>query len=518
MRNNDKQPAFQMSKKSLVFWSFIIAKFMMQYFAIDAVYELHRDEFLHLDQGKHLAWGYLSVPPFTSWTSYLILLLGNSIFWVKFFPAVFGALTIVVVWKAIEELGGGIAALVLGSLGVLFSVLLRINTLYQPNSFDFLAWTFIYFCLLKYFNSKHQKWIYLSAIAFAIGFLNKYNIVFLAVGAVPAFLLTPHRTIFLNKHLYLASLLALVIVLPNLWWQYSNYFPVIHHMNLLAKTQLVNVNRADFIKEQFLYFLGSLWVIISAFYAFFRWQRFSQYRFFFWAFLCTILVFVQLRAKGYYAIGLYPILIAFGAVYIEHLAESYRLKWLTYAAAAMVILPGIPIFRVVLPLSSPTKISEQPLLYEKLGLLRWEDGKNHTLPQDFADMLGWKELAQIVDSAYEQLPVNERIFVLCDNYGQTGAINYYSRHPNINAISFHADYMDWCNLDAEIRHVILIQNADDDDPERVKEQPMFETVTRVGGIKNKFARECGTQIYVLKNAKISINEILKEDLRKNQWR
>jgi hypothetical protein len=28
-------------------------------------------------------------------------------------------------------------------------------------------------------------------------------------------------------------------------------------------------------------------------------------------------------------------------------------------------------------------------------MLRWEDGKNHNLPQDFAEMPGWKEMAAI---------------------------------------------------------------------------------------------------------------------------
>lgn len=27
------------------------------------------------------------------------------------------------------------------------------------------------------------------------------------------------------------------------------------------------------------------------------------------------------------------------------------------------------------------------------GILRWEDGRQYDLPQDFADMLGWKEIA-----------------------------------------------------------------------------------------------------------------------------
>lgn len=38
-----------MSKKHIVLLSFTLLKFVLQYFAINPVYELHRDEFLHLD-------------------------------------------------------------------------------------------------------------------------------------------------------------------------------------------------------------------------------------------------------------------------------------------------------------------------------------------------------------------------------------------------------------------------------------------------------------------------------------
>ena len=86
-----------MSNKTIILISFIALKFLLQYILISPEYELQRDEYLHLDQANHLAWGYLSVPPFTSWNSYIIQLLGNSVYWIKFFPALFGALTIVAV-------------------------------------------------------------------------------------------------------------------------------------------------------------------------------------------------------------------------------------------------------------------------------------------------------------------------------------------------------------------------------------------------------------------------------------
>ena len=123
-----------MKNRNFVLLGFILLKFVLQYVLIDPVYELHRDEFLHLDQAHHLAWGYTSVPPFTSWISWIILQLGNGVFWVKFFPALFGALTLLIVWKAIEELKGGWFALLLGTVSVVFSSLIRVNMLYQPNS------------------------------------------------------------------------------------------------------------------------------------------------------------------------------------------------------------------------------------------------------------------------------------------------------------------------------------------------------------------------------------------------
>src|SRR5919199_680474 len=166
----------KMPRRTAILISLILFKFVLQYTLISPEYDLQRDEYLHLDQAKHLAWGYLSVPPVTSWISWCIQLLGNSVVWVKFFPALFGALTMIVVWKAIEELGGNLFALLLGAVCVLFSVLLRLNTLYQPNSLDVLCWTSVYYILIKYIHTQKNQWLYIGSVVFAIGFLNKYNI------------------------------------------------------------------------------------------------------------------------------------------------------------------------------------------------------------------------------------------------------------------------------------------------------------------------------------------------------
>ena len=74
----------------------------------------------------HLAWGYISVPPVTSWMAWIIHQLGGSEFWVKLIPAFFGALTILIVAKIIEAIGGSLYAILLGCVSVLLSGILRI--------------------------------------------------------------------------------------------------------------------------------------------------------------------------------------------------------------------------------------------------------------------------------------------------------------------------------------------------------------------------------------------------------
>ncbi|MFB9077168.1 glycosyltransferase family 39 protein [Flavobacterium procerum] len=504
-----------MTKKTIILIGFIILKFALQYFLISSEYDLQRDEYLHLDQAHHLAWGYLSVPPVTSWISYLIFLLGNSVFWVKFFPALFGALTLLAVWKTIEHLKGGLYALILGALCVLFSCLLRLNTLFQPNSLDVLCWTAFYYFLIRYIKAEKTKWLFAAAITFAFGFLNKYNIAFLLLGIVPAILLTKQRKIFAKKELYIALILGLAIILPNLLWQYNNNFPIVHHMKELSETQLVNVNRFDFLKEQLLFFIGSILVILTGFYALLFYKPFQDFKFFSFSLVFTLLIFIYFKAKAYYAIGLYPIYIAFGSVF---LADILKKGWKSFLKPVLALLPilfFIPMYDIAFPNKSPQYIASHQEKYKKLGMLRWEDGKDHKLPQDYADMLGWKELAHKTDSLYGLLPNQKETLVLCDNYGQAGAINFYSK-KGIRAVSFNADYVNWFDFSIPYKNLIRVKEFDEKSEEFAETSPFFGTSLIGGQITNPYAREYLTTIFVFTKAKIDIRKRLEDEIKETK--
>ncbi|KAA0989130.1 glycosyltransferase family 39 protein [Dyadobacter aurulentus] len=502
-----------MTKANALLCGFIVLKFALQYLLIIPEYDLHRDEYLHLDQANHLAWGYLSVPPVTSWIATLIKWLGNGVFWVRFFPALCGVLTMLVVWKTVETLKGSLYACALAATCTLFSALMRLNQLFQPNSVDVLCWTTLYFILIKYIQSGKSKWLYLFAVIFAFGFLNKYNVAFLIVGLLPSILLTKHRQLLVTRPFLVAVLIGLILISPNLLWQYQNDFPVFHHMKELAETQLVNMSRADFFKEQFLYFVGAMIVLIPGWYALLVYKPFEAYRLFFFSIVFTLSVFVFLRAKGYYAIGIYPVYIAFGAVFV-----SVKLKpvWLR---AAFIIIPVtifIPVAMVAFPNQTPEQIVKNAKRFKNAGLLRWEDGKDHEIPQDFADMIGWKELAEKVDAAYASSPDPGNTLVLCDNYGQAGAINYYTK-KGIDAVTFNADYVNWFDLSKRYKHVVRVKNAWEREAEIEETSPLFTQAIITDSITNRYARERGATIFLFLDAKVDINGRLAKEIEESRW-
>jgi hypothetical protein len=490
----------------------VAAKFILQYVLLDPYYELHRDEFLHLDQARHPAFGFISVPPFTSMISKLIFLLGGDVFWIRFFPALFGALTIVFAWLIVDTLRGKTSAKILVSLALLFSVLIRLNILFQPNSFDILVWTVAFFFIIKYLDSGKEKWLIFFAVAIVLGLYNKYTVAFLIAGILAGLLLTPQRKILFSMSFLKAALIAFLLFLPNIIWQFANGFPVIEHMRVLKENQLDNISITDFFRGQLVIFLGSLPLTIAALAAGVFYKPFRPYRFAVICFVIVLLVFGLLNAKDYYSLGLYPVIVAIGGVFLENVLSR---QWKIFVIPLLIVM-NIALFagvaKFVMPVLTPSQIMDNREIFEKTGMLRWEDGKNHDLPQDFADMTGWKEMADKALTAFNMISPAEQVttLVFCDNSGQTGALNYYNRGKMKEAYSFNTDYIYWIPRMDHISNVILVGKPD---PETAA---MFKKFQEIGLVENEYARERGTGIYLFEGADPSFTGFFYDEMEKRK--
>ena len=152
----------------------------------------------------------------------------------------------------------------------------------------------------------------------------------------------------------------------------------------------------------------------------------------------------------------------------------------------------------VLPFSLPVYKPERMVVYDQkminLGLdvmLKWEDGEVHDLPQDYADMVGWEELAEKVWNFYAALPagVQAETWVYGENYGMAGAIRYHRPDPSYpEAYSFNDAFMEWIPREPGFDHLIYVGYSD--------RLPLyFEELELAGTVDHPHFRERGLPIH-----------------------
>ncbi|WP_345237377.1 ArnT family glycosyltransferase [Hymenobacter saemangeumensis] len=496
---------------------FALLKFVSGYLLYNSIYELQRDEYLYLNQGRHLAWGYLEVPPLIAFQGWVSMALGGSFFWVKFWPFLWGAATVYLVMRLAQRLGGGWFAQVLAGVCYLGTAFARLNLLFQPNSFEVFGFVFCLYWLVCYFQQEKPRYLYLLGLGLGLSLLNKYTTLFFIAALGGALLLTPWRRLLLHKHFWGAAGLALLLWLPNLVWQISHGIPFLHHMQLLHDTQLVHVEAADFWKPQLLMCLPALPVWAAGLLALLVSTAFRPYRAVGLVSVLGVGLLALLHGKDYYALGYYPVLFAFGARWWEARMQRWgslggiRLQWPVQAVLlALPLLLTAAMAPFIYPLRAPGEMAELAPRYQHLGLYRWEDGQNHALPQDYADMLGWQELADQTWAAYQSLPpaLRPHTLIHCANYGQASAINYYNRNLGLPpAHSMNGSYLFWYPRQlAQVQALIIVDDEPDDEL-----APHFGSYRRFGQLGNPYAREQGTAITVGLQPDSSIVQLLRRE-------
>jgi len=208
-----------------------------------------------------------------------------------------------------------------------------------------------------------------------------------------------------------------------------------------------------------------------------------------------MLILTVLHGKGYYGLGYYSALFAVGAVWWQAQVARPAVRVALLGLPVVLWLPLVRDIFPILPPAAMARLGQRPL-HQKLGLNRWEDGKIHAVPQDFADMLGWQELADKAWLAYRALPdsTRARTLIKCDNYGQAGALNYYNRNrPMPAATSFNGSYLYWFPAwpARPYKHLLLIGEG-----RPAELAPYFQTFRKVGEVTHPYAMERGTTLYL----------------------
>lgn len=442
---------------------------LLLHFIFNSNYGYFRDELYFLACGEHLAFGYPDHAPIVALMAKASrFLLGDSLFAIRFFPAVAGALKVFLTALLVKEFGGMRYATFLACLCVLcVPMYLAIDNLLSMNSLEPVFWMLsVYFAIRavksEYLHpeniaaddtaggdrqSSSLNWLLFGVFA-GLGLMNKHSMVFFGIAIVVGLLLTKDRKAFLNKYFWLGGAIAFLIFLPNIVWQFQNNFATLELLQNVQKTgKNVVMTPFGFILSQIMGLLPvSLPIWLAGIYFLIFDKTGKRFRFLGIAYLVLLGLMIFLKAKDYYLVPVYPMLFAAGGVWWEQIAEKIRaLRFVKYALPILII--GLT--AIVLPVVVPVLPIETLIRYqETIGFKppKSEVAHDSPLQQIFSDQFGWQEMVEKTAGVYNSLPPEERekAGILAGNYGEAGAIDLLGAKYGLpKAISPHQSYFLW---------------------------------------------------------------------------
>jgi hypothetical protein len=455
------------SSGSRLDWVFLLApatlKLALQ-LAFIRGYGLHGDELYYIACSEHLDWGYVDHPPLCA----LVLrgsrlLLGDSAFGIRCSAAVAGAAIVLLTQLLARRLGAGRYGELLAALCALVAPLyLALGHVFSMNVFDVALWlgaAYVVVCLLD--GGRSSLWLVLGLIL-GVGLENKLSVLFLGFGLATGFVLAGPPGLLRSRWPWLGACVALLLFLPHLLWQAAHGWPTLEFMENARTLKNLRYSLPSFVGEQLVllhpatfpvWAAGLVWLVVHP--AERRWRPLG------WAYVAVLLLLVFQGGKPYYLGPAYGWLFAAGAVAIESLLRRPSIR-----AASLVVLAAAGV--VTAPLAVPIIPVERYPAYQRALGLRPSSGERFAegeLPVFFANMFGWDRLASLVDEVYRSLPPGERARcrVLCENYMQAGAIDFYGRRLGLPpAISGHNSYYLWEPKPPEAEVLIVIGRSEED--------------------------------------------------------
>ena len=424
----------------------IAAAYIILELAVSSRYGFQQDELYFLVASHHLAFGYVDQPPLAVLLARTSDVLGVNPAAIRILPALAGGAIVVLAARLAALLGGGRAARVVAALAVgIAPVFLAAMHVGNTTPYDLLAWTAVTVCAATALLRDRPRWWLGAGVAAGIGIEDEYLILTLLAALVIGILATSaHRGVMATRWPWLGGIIALVIWLPNLAWQFASGWP---QLTMASALHQQNTSAADYIgglPAQLIYagLLGIPLLIAGLI----KLWRTAQLRFLgVAATLILIYVLAWIPGKVYYADGILPVILAAGSVSAEGWIAKARRPRARQVAIGILALAGtaiiVPSTLPVLPIASLHSVSSDTAV---------------------ADSVGWPQLTADVAAQDEALTRAGQppTSVFTGAYAEAGALDVFGGSYHLPpVISGHNSFWLWGPGEASDTTVLYVDAA-----------------------------------------------------------
>lgn len=411
---------------------------------VSARYGFHRDEFYYLVSGRHPAWGYVDNPPLTpALARWQAALFGVSPTALRAVPAVAIGLCVVVTARMARELGGDrLAAAIAAACMAGAAFPLATGHMLSTSTIDVLVWTTLSWLIVRALRDGGRVWLAVGLVA-GIGLLNKSLVAaFLGALLVGVLAVGPRRAL-RDPWLWGAAVLALAVWAPHLAWQATHGWPQLAFSQQIATVgnggseprwtfplfQLIEVSP----------FLVPVWA--AGLWRLVRDPSVASARAFVVAYGLLFVLLLASGGKHYYLAGLYPVLLAAGAVPVVAWMRGARRR--AGLVTAVLAVNAVLVAWLMLPI-----VAERDL-----------PGSPHAAVNPIpAETVGWPALVATVAEVARGTPPGS--VVLASNYGEAGAVDVFRDDLGAAGLppvySGHNSYADWGRPPASVTSVVAV--------------------------------------------------------------
>jgi 4-amino-4-deoxy-L-arabinose transferase-like glycosyltransferase len=473
-------------------------------------YGIFRDELYYIACADRLDFGYVDHPPLSIWVLAIWkFIFGDGVFVIRIIPAIVSSATVFMIGLFTVRIGGGKNSVIISTITFLLTpIFLGMSTIYSMNTFDLFFWITSAYIFLRIFQTSDPKLWRILGIVIGLGLMNKTSMLWLCAGIILGTIFTPMREDLKTKYPYIAAGIALLIFSPYIIWNLFHDFAHLEFIRNAAQRKYGELNQLSFILDQILVlnpFSLLIWIPGIIFFFFDKSGRQFRAPAFIWL-AALIILLVNEHSKGEYIAAAYQILFAGGAVMVvKWNAKRNRLKYLLVTPVIVTGILSSPYARPLLP-------PENFLAYQSFIGIKppVNEGRETQMPQFYADMFGWEQMAKNVSNVYKTLPPDEqkRTVVYCSNYGKAGAMEYYKKkYPLPKVVCPHNSYWYWWDEAGKPSTIIIIGGE--------KEDHLYslESVEEAGFHKTKYVMpyENNQRIFIGRGFKRSLEEIRKNN-------
>lgn len=371
------------------------------------------------------AWGYVDQPPFTPFLVRTLSHLSDHTWSIRLAATLATCLATYVHVLITREFGGARRAQVISAAAYAFALTpLALGHNLLTATIDLPLWGLTALFICRAVLRDDTRWWIAAGAVIGLTTYNRWLIIAFVMVLLAGMLLAGPRHQLTDRRTWIGGGLALVLALPNLWWQAQHGWP-----QLTFGMALAGSNNADV--------RGSMWSLlpiimgpfvlpfwVAGIVALVRRPAWRRARFVIPALVIFLLLMVPVAGQAYYPVGIVSVLLAIGCVPVAEWATTVRRQRVVAGLLAANALTSIVFDLPVMPIEkSPTRYVN-PLALDASFWPRY--------------------VGQVTDAYRTYAPQSPgATVVLAGDYGEAGAIDRYGPEMGLPAVYSGHNSLGW---------------------------------------------------------------------------